>query len=83
MNITEAGKLKAVMDKENLNWRSFVAQRAVSLMWDEPGTPTFYAIDGKGVIRYKWFGSPGEKALDRALDKLIGEAESDAKKTSL
>jgi hypothetical protein len=27
------------------------------------------------VIRYKWVGSPGEKAIDATLDKLIAEAE--------
>src|SRR5260370_41263401 len=30
-----------------------------------------YVIDHKGVIRHKWVGSPGEKAIDAALDKLI------------
>jgi hypothetical protein len=26
-----------------------------------------------GVIRYKWIGAPGEKAIDTALEKLIAE----------
>jgi hypothetical protein len=28
------------------------------------------------VIRYKWVGAPGEKAIDMALEKLINEAEA-------
>jgi hypothetical protein len=28
------------------------------------------------VIRYKWSGYPGEKALDTALDKLMKEIEA-------
>jgi len=68
------------MEKEKLNWRSFVARDTISARWNNPGTPMYYVIDGKGVIRYKWFGNPGEKALDTALDKLIKEAEGSAKK---
>jgi peroxiredoxin len=44
------------------------------------GTPTYYVIDVKGIIRYKWVGSPGEKAIDSALAKLIHQAEEDTKK---
>ncbi len=44
-------------------------------MWNSPGTPVYYVIDPKGVIRYKWVGSPGEKAIDTALDRLIKETE--------
>jgi hypothetical protein len=32
------------------------------------------------VIRHKWVGSPGEKTLDEAIEKLVKEAEEDAKK---
>jgi hypothetical protein len=28
------------------------------------------------VIRHKWVGAPGEKAIDTALEKLIHEAEA-------
>ena len=63
------------MDKEKLNWRSFAVGDTISARWNNPGTPLYYVIDPKGVIRYKWFGSPGEKAIDAALEKLIQEAE--------
>ena len=54
-----AKKLKEVMDKEKLNWRSFADQGHRRQV--EPGpTPTFYVLDPKGVIRHKWVGSPGE-----------------------
>ena len=68
-------KLKQVMDKEKLNWRSFTDHHDISPKWSTRGTPTYYVIDPKGVIRYKWFGYPGVKTLDTALDKLIKEAE--------
>jgi hypothetical protein len=77
----EAKALKQVMDKENLNWRSFVdPKNAIAAKWHLPSTPTFYVLDHKGVIRYKWAGAPGAKAMDAALEKLIQEAEADAKK---
>ena len=63
------------MDQEQLNWRSFAAQGAINAKWNQPGTPAYYVIDHKGVIRYKWLGVPGEAALDIALEKLIKEAE--------
>ena len=66
------------MEKENLNWRSFADQGAINAKWNA-GTPTYYVIDPKGVIRYKWAGSPGEKAIDAALQKLIQEAERNGK----
>ena len=49
--------------------------------WNTPGTPTYYVLDQKRVIRYKWVGSPGAKAIDNALEKLIQEAETNGKKT--
>ncbi len=80
-NTSEAKKLKAIMDKEKLNWRSFVTQDTINAKWNEPGTPMYYVLDPKGGIRYKWFGSPGAKAIDAALEKLIQEAERNGKKS--
>ena len=71
----EPKKLKEVMEKEKLNWRSFADQRVISAKWSARGTPTYYIIDHNGVIRYKWTGYPGAKAIDQALEKLIKEAE--------
>ena len=67
----EPKKLKAVMEKENLNWRSIADQRIIAPKWSARGTPTYYIIDHKGVIRNKWIGYPGVKAIDTALEKLI------------
>lgn len=72
------------MDREKLPWRSFadpgaLGQGAIAVMWNLPGTPTLYVLDPKGVIRHKWVGSPGAKAIDAALEKLLQEAEGDGK----
>ena len=73
-------KLKEVMDREKLTWRSFADQGTINARWKPSGTPTFYVLDPKGIIRYKWVGSPGAKAIDTALDKLIQEAEREGRK---
>ena len=67
------------MTKENLNWRSFVDKGPIADKWKPAGTPAFFIIDHKGVIRYKWAGAPGAKAMDAALEKVIQEAEKAAK----
>jgi hypothetical protein len=71
----EAPVVKRVMTKEQLNWRSFVDQGTIAAKWKPSGTPAFYIIDAKGVIRHKWAGPPGPKAMDRALEELIKQAE--------
>jgi len=71
----EPKKLKAVMDKEKLNWRSFADPRVISPKWSARGTPAYYVIDHQGVIQHKWIGYPGTKPIDGALEKLIHEAE--------
>jgi hypothetical protein len=68
------------MEKERLTWRSFadpgaLGQGPIVTRWSLAGTPTFYVLDQKGVIRHKWVGTPGEKVIDAALDRLIAEAE--------
>ena len=74
------------MVKEKLTWRSFVDDGAIISKWNLPGTPTFYVLDHKGMIRHKWVGSPADykrgglpdaKAIDAALEKLIRIAERD------
>lgn len=73
-NGEDAKKVKEVMDKERLLWWSFVDKGPIAEKWKPAGTPSFYVLDPKGVIRYKWAGAPGEKAIDSALRKLILEA---------
>ena len=69
-------ELKEIMDKEKLPWRSFAdlgnaGTGEIATRWNHSATPTFYVIDHKGVIRYKWAAPPGAKVLDAALEKLI------------
>jgi hypothetical protein len=80
-------KLKEVMDKEKLNWRSFAEKRdgddgmgKITSTFNLQGTPTLFLMDHKGVIRYRWLGSPGEAKIDEAIHALIKEAENEEKK---
>jgi len=89
VNGYDAKKLKEVMVKEKLTWRSFADDGSIVGTWNLPGTPTFYVIDHQGVIRHKWVGSPADyklgglpdaKAIDSALERLIQMAEAVQKK---
>jgi hypothetical protein len=80
VNESESRNLRERMDKEQMNWRSFAHQDAINAKWN-PSTPGYYVLDPKGVIRYKWIGAPGEKAIDTALERLINEAEANRKKS--
>jgi hypothetical protein len=75
VNEFETKGLKERMDQEKMNWRSFTHQDAINAQWN-PSTPGYYVLDPQGVIRHKWVGAPGEKAIDTALDELIREAEN-------
>jgi len=75
----DASVVKRVMVKEQLNWRTFVDKGAIADKWKPAGTPSFYILDAKGVIRYKWAGAPAAKAIDEALEKVIQEKEKEAK----
>jgi hypothetical protein len=76
------------MDLEKLNWRSFADHggkgglRPICSNWNLQGTPTIYVLDHKGVIRYRWLGSPGGKKIEEAIETLIKEAEQDGKKAA-
>ena len=78
-------QLKEIMDKEKLPWRSFVdlgnaGTGEIATRWNHSATPTFYVIDHKGVIRYKWAAPPGTKVMDAAIEKLLKAAGGDGKK---
>lgn len=76
----EPKKLKDITDENKLNWRTFVKTDKIMADWSSPGTPLYYVIDPKGVIRHKWTGYPGEKTLERTLEPLIVETERNLRK---
>ena len=72
--------MKEINARYDLRWRSFVdlgnaGAGPIARQWNHVATPTMYLIDHKGVIRRKWLGTPGEKAIDEAIMRLIREAE--------
>lgn len=78
MNLNGYGvkELREAVEKEKLTWRSFadpgvIGQGAITRSWNITTIPTLYLIDGTGVIRRKWTGSPGEAAIDAAIDGLL------------
>src|SRR6516164_3525722 len=82
INCRDPKTLKAVMDKEQLTFRSFTDTAAgeglgvIGSAWNLFGTPTVFVLDHQGVIRYRHIGIPDTKAIDEVLKKLIREAEA-------
>jgi len=80
INCYDPKKLKEVMDKEQLNFRSFTDKAdgeglgVISSAWNLMGTPTLFVMDHKGVIRYIRRGIPDATAIDEILKKLIKRA---------
>jgi hypothetical protein len=77
---TESKKLKGIIEEYKLNWRSFAMNEKITADWSSPGTPLYYVIDPKGMIRHKWTGYPGEQTLETTLQKMIKEIEDNSKK---
>ena len=77
-------KLKEVLKKENMTWRSWWdggnTSGPIASKWNVNGWPTLYLIDHHGVIRQKWVGSPGDALMDHEVDKLVEEAAAGAAK---
>lgn len=75
--------LKKVIADEKMTWRSFWdggdTSGPIASKWNIRGWPTMFVVDHKGVIRYKWEGSPGNEVMDKALEKLVQAAEQEAK----
>jgi hypothetical protein len=67
-------KLKEVLKKENITWRSFwnggSTDGPIARAWNVQSWPTVYVLDARGVIRHKHVR--GEE-LDRAVDALLKE----------
>ena len=82
INCHDPKTLKEVMDKEQLNFRSFTdtplgdGLGVIGSAWNLFGTPTVFVLDHKGVIRYRHMGIPDRKAIDGVLKELIREAEA-------
>ena len=77
---SEPKKLKEVMEKEKLTWRSYadtgpIGRGPIAVQWNHGSTPTLYLLDHRGVIRRKWIGAPGGAAIDAAIETLLREVE--------
>lgn len=75
--------LKKVLVKESITWPSWWnggMDGPISKKWNIRGWPTIYVLDHKGVIRFK--NTDEDKALDDAVDQLIGEMEAESRKSA-
>ena len=70
-------QLKETLVEEQITWRSWwdagSIDGPIQTTWQIPIRPTIYVLDAHGVIRLK---DVKDKALDDAIDKLLGELET-------
>jgi hypothetical protein len=84
VNTDKQGKdeIKTLNEKEAITWRSFMdgtTSGPICSSWLVQGFPTLYLLDQKGVIRFKWEGSPGERTIDAAIVTLLKEMQQEAR----
>jgi Thioredoxin-like len=72
-------ELKRAIADNKLTWCSWWDGPGGPIVrkWGIQGFPTMILIDHKGNVRGNIEGVPSATALDRAIDKLVAEAESD------
>jgi peroxiredoxin len=79
INSDPKDRLKQVLKKENMTWRSWWdggdTSGLIASRWNVEGWPTTYVLDHNGVIRHK---NVREKEMDEAVDALLKELEKES-----
>ena len=66
------------VEKHGITWRSSwqgSTAGPICKQFRVTGYPTLFLIDHEGVIRHKWLGSPGDEAMDKAIEALVAKAK--------
>lgn len=76
----ERAEIAARLAREGVTWRNAMdlgepADGCLWATWAVRGFPQFYLVDGRGVIRGRWFGDPGEE-LERGIEELLAELDA-------
>jgi hypothetical protein len=78
INSDPKDRLKEVLKKENITWRSWWdggdTGGPIARAWNVSSWPTIYVLDAGGVIRFK--NVRGEQ-MDKAVEQLVAEIEKD------
>lgn len=73
--------LQKAQKKHDLNWRSWWDKdNAIAGQWRVRGWPTLFLIDHKGMVRWRQEGAPEPKELEKRIEQLVKEAESEGGK---
>ncbi len=76
--------LQKAEKKYKLTWRSWWDENGIiASQWKVVGWPTLFLIDHKGEIRWHSLGVPDSKELEKRIEQLVKEAESEGKLASL
>jgi hypothetical protein len=74
-------ELKEVIEEQKLTWRSWFdgpgTAGPIAMKWNIRAWPSLYIMDHNGIIRHKWTFNPGDEVLDKAIEKLVKQAEKE------
>jgi peroxiredoxin len=78
INSDPKDRLREVLKKENITWRSWWdggdTSGPIARAWNVSGWPTIYVLDHKGVIRFKHVRG---ESMDKAVEQLLEELEKE------
>jgi peroxiredoxin len=78
INSDPKDRLREVLKKENITWRSWWdggdTSGPIARAWNVSGWPTIYVLDHKGVIRHKHVRG---EAMDKAVEQLLEQLEKE------
>jgi hypothetical protein len=75
--------LQKAEKKYHLSWRSWWDEGgAIASQWKVIGLPTLFLLDHKGVVRWQGLGVPKHHELEKRIEQLVKEAESEGGKVA-
>lgn len=76
--------LQAAEKKYKLNWRSWWDKdNAIAGQWNVRGIPALFLLDHKGVVRFEGASLRDPKQLEKRIEQMVKEAESDGNKQAM
>jgi hypothetical protein len=72
-------ELAETVKEKGVNWRNWWdGEGKIQFDYGVEGYPTIFLLDTNGVVREMFDGAPPREKLDRAVERLVREAEGNA-----
>lgn len=80
VSVDEDGdELKSVLQEEKITWPCvWDKDQSLAAQWEVQAFPTLVLIDQKGIVRYQTKGVPNMTQLNKHIDNILAEGDSEA-----